>query len=658
MLERSGGKRMRRGITRRGFLAAGGSVAAGTYLLAGCDALSTQPEQQRDGSGNGGAEGARGKEAPELAELVKNGELPPVEERLPENPVVIEPAQQAGLYGGTWRTALLGPADTPWLGKTVGSEALLRWNFDLTEVIPNVVEEFEANEDATEFTFRLRKGMRWSDGEPFTADDIVFAQNDVLNNTDLYPEPPWSSTAEKVDDQTVKLVFEEPDGLFLKFQALDESLVRHPRHYLEQFHKEYNPDVDELVKEEGAPDWVDLFFSKADQWGNAELPRLHGWRVVQPLGAGNRVTFERNPYFWKVDSEGRQLPYIDKVNFDVVQDDEVILLKTLNGEIDFHARHINTLQNKPVIARNREDGDYRFVNMKPDVMNTMVVVFNLTHKDETKREVYQNRDFRIGLSYAMNRPEIINVVYQEQGEPYQAAPRPEAELYDEEFAKQYTEYDVDRANEHLDRAGYSERSDDGIRLGPDGEPISVTIEFSTGIFPEYSDVLELVQGHWREVGIDVNLKSESRELFLERNQGNDSDTIVWWGDGGLTPVMTPDWYFPDPAYLVFAQPWTEWYGTEGESGQRPPEPARRQMEIYDRIKATADPEEQNRLMAEVLDIAKEQFWVMGVNLHPPIYGIAKNDLRNIPEDMLQTAQASSPALYHTTQFFFEDGGTA
>ena len=220
----------RRGLVRKDFLKLGGSYFPGRYRFGGLRPAFHQARtekrveirtEQRDRE-------AKARSPRSSAERVKAGELPPVEERLPDEPLVVEPVERMGIYGGEWRTALLGASDTSWLGRTIGYDNLVRWDVEFEKVIPNVAGSFEASEDAREYTFRLRPGMKWSDGEPFTADDIVFAMNDVLNNEELYPAPLFPGEAEKIDDYTVRISLEKPDGLFLKKQAMGDPGVRSP----------------------------------------------------------------------------------------------------------------------------------------------------------------------------------------------------------------------------------------------------------------------------------------------------------------------------------------------------------------------------------------------------------------------------------------------
>lgn len=605
-------------------------------------------------------------EAPQLASQVEAGELPPVEERLPETPRVVEPVERVGQYGGTWRMGLVGGADTPWLIRTMAYENLVNWNVDWTGVVPNIAESYEVNEDSTEFVFHLREGTKWSDGEPFTADDIMFWYEDVLLNESLTPAiPTWVMAGEepvvveKVDDYTVRFTFSQSNGLFLYNLALpDNSVVTlYPRHYMEQFHVDYNTDnLDELVSQEGTANWVQLFQNKADihSFSNGDKPVLYAWTLTTPYGAGTRVVAERNPYYWKVDTEGNQLPYIDQLVYNVLEDAEVLLLQALNGEIDMYDRHIANLTNRAILADNQEEGEYHFYDLVPAGGNAMVLFLNLNHNDPVMREIFQNKDFRIGLSHAIDRQEIIDLIYLGLNEPSQVAPRAESNIYDEEMATQYTEYSVDLANEALDRAGYTERDADGFRLGPDGNRITFTAEVTAAI-QQWVDAIQLIEEDFEAVGIDMEVMVADRALVWERMQAGEQDVMVWGGEGGLymDALMGPYSYFPYSIYSKFAPYWSNWY-QGAQPAEEPPAVVQEQMDMYDQLQATADPDEQLRLMQEILAIAKDQFYHIGIATQPPGYGLVKNNFHNVPEQMPQAGLYPNPAPTMPEQYFIGD----
>ncbi|MGW5363615.1 ABC transporter substrate-binding protein [Actinopolymorpha pittospori] len=655
-------------LSRRRLLGVGGvSILAG-MTATGCSLLSTDPSTQRQRSGPGDAATAKGKEAPELAARVKSGDLPPVNERLPTKPLVVHPAERAGSYGGTWRAAMLGPSDTSWLDRTLGYDPLLRWrtdarSFGRDQLLPGVAESFEVNADATEYVFRFREGTRWSDGEPFTADDVLFAFNDILRNEELspvlaaaYTTGEGSGTMAKVDDYAVRLTFPSPNALFaqrMATKAYGLDLVVHPKHYLSKFHADFADNADDLAKAEKFDDWRQMFDAKRDVWANPELPTLHAWMVTQPIGKGTQFVAKRNPYYWKVDPDGSQLPYIDSFVNELISDPEVMLLKATNGEFDMQTRTINSLRNKPVLARSRDKGGYEFFDMVNANMNTAIFSLNLCHKDPVKRAIFRNKDFRIGLSHAINRPEIIVAAYQRQGKPYQAAPRPESDFYDEVLATQYTAYDVDLANRHLDQAGYTQRDADGVRLGPTGQPIRFTVEIATRDYGfAWAAVADMVRGYWREVGIEASVRSEDASLLYERKDANLCDAVVWQGDvGGMDPRLEPRYYMPYRDESNFAIPWAAWYQSHGEVGEQPPPAVREQMRLYDQMAAAGDPAEQDRLLRQVITMAREQFYVIGISLPPKGYGIKRTDFHNVPTTMMIESDYPEPGPSNPEQYF-------
>jgi peptide/nickel transport system substrate-binding protein len=617
------------------------------------------------------------KEAPQLAALVREGKLPPVEQRLPKNPPVVAPVERIGKYGGAWRTALLGGADTVWLLRTLNYENLVRWDRAWSKVLPNIAATVEAGPDAREYTFRLREELRWSDGQPFTADDILFWYEDVLLNKELSlgRAPDWMKAGDKVgvvkrlDRHAVQFTFAAPNGLFLLQLASPGGTIptSYPKHYLQQFHVNYNPGrIEQLAREHNVKNWVELFQLKGTiapgaptdaRWLNPDLPTLHAWRLTQPYGGNaQRVVAERNPYYFKVDPEGNQLPYLDRVTYDVLQDKETLVLRALNGDIDMMDRHINTLQNKAVFVDNQQRGQYRLFEEVSARMNTGIIALNLTHKDPVKRQLFANRDFRIGLSHAINRQEIIDVVYVSQGEPWQNSPRRESGFYSERLAKQYTEYDVRRAEEHLDKVA-PQKGAGGIRLGPDGKPIAFQVEVISALFPDQIDALELVRGYWRKVGIDMQVKVEDRSLFVARREANEHDASIWIGDVGLRDVLLdPHWYLPSGGISAFGIPWSVWYNNPGGAGakvqpEEPPAAVKEQLQLYDRLKATADERQQAALMRQILEITAEQFYVIGIGLDPNGYGIAKNNFRNVPQSMPAAYEWPTPAASDPCQYF-------
>jgi len=610
------------------------------------------------------------KEAPMLAEQVKAGTLPPVAERLPESPRVVTPVEKVGKYGGTWRSGMVGGSDRNWLFRIAGYEPLLAWDREWSgKLVPNLAESVTSNDAATEFTVKLRKGLKWSDGKPFGSDDIGFFINDVVGNKELLPNPvDWVVSGgevgkfEKIDDTNFKITFKEPYGVFPQRLAsvYGVQISMMAKHYCSQFHPTYNKDgIEALAKEGGVTTWTELFIKKCavdteanERWQNPDRPTMEPWVIKDPyIGGATLVTLQRNPFYHKVDTEANQLPYIDDLSISVNADQQTLVLKVVNGEIDYQDRHVNANANRPVFLDAAEQAGIRLVDGPNADMNTTVISLNLTHKDPVKREIFNNKDFRIGLSYAIDRQAIIDSAFVGQGEPWQAAPRKESPFYHEQLAKQYTEYDVAKANEHLDKA-YPKKDGEGFRLGPDDKRIS----FNIMVIPALGDFLDSTQlavQYWQAVGIDAKMQTVDRTLFYDRKDNNEQDASVFLGSGGMADgLFEPTFYFPFWNESLFAVPWGNWYASGGKSGEEPPAEVKKQMELYREITKYSDPAKQAELMKQLLDIAADQFYCIGISTPGPLYSVVKNTMHNVyPRPFAWTYP--SPAASNTEQYYFD-----
>lgn len=660
---------VRRTLTRRQFFVAS-SVALGTLAVAACapadsaaPAPAAAPAVAEPAVGN-----QKYKEAPMLTERVKAGELPPVDERLPSNPVVVEPLDEVGQYGGEWNGATIETNGNLWV-RNGSYQQLLRWTPEWDGIIPNLAESYEVNDEATVFTFHLRQGVRYSDGEPLTADDILFWYEDVLMNAELTPTiPSWLKrdeqpvVVEKIDDYTVKFSFAIPHGLFIKNAAQTnfDVFCNYPRHYLEQFHITYNDKANEDAVAAEFDTWADLFAAKAAFYQNAELPVLHPWQMQSSIGGSTsgRIISVRNPYFFKVDTAGNQLPYIDRHAVELMAETQVLVLKALNGEIDYQENHLSAPSNKAVFFDNREAGGFDFFELYPTTVNEFIIQFNLNTTDPVLREVFRNKDFRIGLSHAINRQEIVDLVHVGQGQPWQASPRPESRFHHERLATQYTEYNLDLANEHLDKAGYTERDADGFRLGPDGKRISFVMEIDQGR-TTYIDALTLIKPSWEAVGVEMVVRTMERSLWEERCRGRNLEFHAsghrFGGGSGDAVILDARYWLPiDTGSSMFAKAWAYWYvDPSDELAEEPPEAVRKAMEIYREIGLTGDDDEQVRLMMQILDIAADEFYAIGTVLEPNAFGIVTNRMRNTPKVVPNSWIYPTPAPSNPEQFWIQ-----
>jgi ABC-type transport system substrate-binding protein len=291
-------------------------------------------------------------------------------------------------------------------------------------------------------------------------------------------------------------------------------------------------------------------------------------------------------------------------------------------------------------------------------MNSALLCFNLAHKDPALREVFQNRDFRIAMSYAINRKAIINTVFQRQGEPWQTSPLRQSSFLDEELAKQYTDFDPAAADEYLDRAGYRSRDAEGFRLRSDGRRITFNLSVRVDSIATWPDVAELLRTDWEKVGVEVRVQAEPGTLVFDKVELNEHDATIDDGyPGADDALLDPIWYFPSNAGCQYAVPWGTWYETGGADGSEPPASIRRQMELYDQLKASIEPSRQSELFKEILQIAKDEFLVIGIAVPGTGYSIVQNELRNVPEKMQGSGgQVPTPGFTQPEQYYWSEEG--
>lgn len=598
-------------------------------------------------------------EAPMLADMVSSGKLPPVEERLPVNPMVVAPLVEKGTYGGDMKFGFVGnnaPA-AGWGGMLylVGWEHLMTWKPDFNSIEPNIAENVDVSPDATTFTFYLRKGMKWSDGAPFTADDIMFYIEDVLYNKELFPNgvgADWlpkeyieGFKAEKVDDYTVKMIFPKPYGTFLYQIATwsGRQFAMYPKHYLQKFHKTYNPDVDALVKEDGAvQDWVALFFKKSpDTWGdptrcldNKDLPTIGPWILEQPIGTGTQLVVVRNPYYWKVDTEGNQLPYIDRIIGIAYQDDSSRIFAMLNGDIDY-IKDPGDPNRELFFGAVDEGKPIKVISNTPDGGNTTSIHFNLTAKDPVKNEVFNNKDFRIGMSYAINRAEIIEVVFKGQGTPAQVAPLEGSPLYNDQLANQYIEYDVAKANEYLDKV-LPNKDAQGFRLDKNGKrfvPVFTVInDLSFGT--HWIQEAELLVGYWKAVGVEVKIDSITDAVHGQRRTTNEFEMFMFHGGeggAGITAILDPRWHVPGEYWGMFGAAWNLALDPTNKDGQKMPEYAQEVRDLFTKAIQQPTAEGQIEVMKQIMQKSADIFWCIGVSRPGPGYDVMSQRMMGIPD---------------------------
>jgi peptide/nickel transport system substrate-binding protein len=570
----------------------------------------------------------------------------------------VTPLERVGVHGGRLRFALRGSSDHNHILRIVGPQGLVRWDPRYTRIVPNVARAFEVSEDARIFTFHLREGMRWSDGVPFTADDVMFGMEDIVLAAALGPVPPRYRAGgepvkvEKLGPHTVRFSFAEPYGDFLA--ELATPLGQHPtlyaKHYCSQFLPKYNPRVNELVRAANAADWQNLFLLRCgdletpSRWGNSERPTLDPWLVREGyVGGATRILLVRNPYFWQVDTAGNQLPYIDELFAPISQDVQSLVLEAIAGRIDFQIRHLDTASNRPVLAQNRDRGGYRFVQAAATGGSNMVIHVNMTHKDPEWRRIFGTRDFRVALSLGMDRKAIIETALLGEGEPWQQGPFEDHPNFHRRLSTQYLAHDPAEANRLLDGMGLR-RGPDGMRLLPSGRPLRFRVDVIPALNPEHVDMLQLISQQWRRIGVAMDVNALERTFFYQRtSEANDHDAAVWAAPGSWSPGEIPQQIVPVHHDSRWGIPWVQWYRSGGTQGEEPPPSSRERIQLYNQVRATADPDARRALIMRIADIAADEFEVIGVSKALPTYGIASTGLANVPQAIPASWYYPTPA---------------
>jgi peptide/nickel transport system substrate-binding protein len=619
---------------------------------------------------------AKYNEAPMLAQLVKEGKLPPVEQRLPEEPLVYKPVHEIGKYGGTWRAGFTGPADGQNIDRIV-HDHLIYWDTAVTKVVPHIAKGWDISDGGRTFTFYLRKGMKWSDGAPFTADDIMFWYEDMYLNEELNPiKAAWMSAGgkpgvvEKVDDYTVRFRFEVPYYTFLETVASLEVAGHFtrggeamglfaPKHYMKQFHPKYTDraELERKAKEAKFDNWVNYFKFKNDPKRNPECPTTAPWRVVSPINTPQLV-LERNPYYFAVDTAGNQLPYIDRIVMTLAENLEVLNLRAIAGEYDFQVRHIS-IAKVPVFKQNEQKANYT-VKFWPWPHGTDAGFFINQNYDADPeiRKWLTNKDFRIALSLAIDRDQLNEVFWLGLGDPGSSAPGPLSPYYlGPESRKLHSTFDPKKANEILDRLGLDKRDSEGFRLRTDGKG-RLVLEVTTvgAAFVNWTGIAQMVAEHWaKNIGIKADVKEVERSLMTTRLRNNELQIRVWSNDGSDNPFTYPFHvmaYSPDSAIVP---KYGEWYQSGGKRGVKPEGDILKQLEAYEKGK-TVPPEERVVYGKEILRLYVENVWVIGtVGLSPALMGVAivSNRMGNVPDVVPGSTPAQTPGNARPEQFFFK-----
>ncbi len=594
------------------------------------------------------------KEAPLLAARVAAGELPPVEERLPENPLVLQPTRGIGKYGGTWYRGFTGPADGQNMERPL-KDHLLFYEVSGLTVQPNIAESWTQNEDATEFTFTLRKGHKWSDGEPFTTADIMFWVDHMLHNEELNPaKPAWTQKGgetlqfEAIDEQTFKVTSPEPYAPFVTLVASVIVAGQHtrgdggdglyaPRHYLEQFHPDFVglEEAERKASEAGFDNWYTYFLDRNHANANPDAPMLTAWRVTGSINT-NEWSFERNPYYYAVDTEGNQLPYIDRVVLTLAQNLEVLNLSALAGNYTVMGRHIN-IAKLPLFLENAESVGYRIQFWRQPQSGIANIYVNETWDGNAEIQSYlQNVDFRRALSLGIERDQINEVFFLGIGatsglcQGYEDPDNPGKYIGEDDV-----QFNPDRANEILDSIGLDKKDGDGFRLMPSGERLVVQLPSVAAAFEDYPGINEMISRQWEvNIGVRAEVQTLERGLHGDRGLLNELMTTNWESSPRSTTLITPQHLLPVSGGGNTGRLYGDWHQSSGENGIDPAginDLIKQQMDLYDEAQSTAGPARYNEILQRVVELNCLNVNPITTVMNKPTYvAIIKNNVKNIP----------------------------
>ena len=616
-------------------------------------------------------------EAPALAAAVSAGTLPPVWERIPSQPMIIPTLQDGiGQYGGVVRRFYLGPADGCNFFR-LSRASLARFSQDGLSFVPAIARGWEVSDDGKEWTFFLREGMKWSDGDDFNADDFVYQYEDVILNEELNPNPPFFlkigaevGSISKVDDTTVKFTFPVPNFLFLEIVAqADEACYGSsknvpwaPSHYMKQFHSKYNPDAQANAEAAEFESWTQYYDSQTQYNLNPEKPTIAPWKFTNPLG-DQVVMSERNPYFWAVDPAGNQLPYLDGIQLTLSEGGtEVGTLMAVQGDIDMQGRHIQ-LDQYTTLKQGEEQGGYSVRTWPTFAGSDVAFFFNMSLPGPTG-EAIRTKEFRQALSLAIDRSAIQEIQFLGLGQIRQGVPGPGHPHYPgDDIAKLRTEYDPETANAMLDAAGLArdDSSDclsttgagEGCRL-INGERIEMTVTV-TDAFGTWPDAAQVVGRAWEAVGVKTNVNVTTRSQHFTRWQTNEWAVMVWNEDTAGFTFSSIGKRAPEGIGTFHGPGCAAWLIDPENPVAFPCTQESLDLLAMHKEGPGLPPAERNALGKKIYQtIVENQYNIGIVGLSPMVQGVivTNNDLRNVPVEAGNDWPLRTPNTGFPEQWYF------
>lgn len=675
--------------SRRAFLHNAVVLGGGVLFLGAC----SSPAKPGASAGVGQVEGAQVvtdpaaipktlKESPDFSGLVAQGKLPPVAQRIGKSPLVLKPVQGIGHYGGEIRRGVLGNSDTLNAARfCAGPDSLLYWDHLAKKIVPNIAQGYELSSDDKVLTLHLRDGMKWSDGTPFTADDIVFWRQDVNLNPSLGGGTQFlringaEVDVRKVDDLTVQYVSPVANALLPQYMAGWTDLAGMatatsfsllggaggllPKHYLAKYLPQYTSEdaANKVATDAGFNGWVPYFVNRATVHLNPELPVVSPWLVTRPL---NNPPFEfaANPYSIWVDTDGNQLPYIPKITMSAAENLDVLGVRAAGGNYDFQDRGLG-VTNMPVLLNNQQRGDFTIHRAPTDAMECGVK-FNLAYdKDQELGSLIRNADFRRALSMGIDRQEINQTFFLGSSKPSAVMPAEDSPYFPgPDWTTRWATHDVNQANTLLDRIGLTAKDSAGYRLRHDGGG-RIRLDITTNVsFVDFPSVAEMVKRHWIPLGIDVNIQPVDASLLTQQTSANQLMLSVH-SVGTADPFIDPGNFLPTTSGFtgMIGIPYVKWFNSGGRQGTEPP-PELHQLKdavnMYDQGLQAGDTD-RIAIGKQLYEMHADQVWSAGiVGFGLSVYGVylASNKLRNVPASIRSSEQLHAPVNTYPMTFYY------
>jgi peptide/nickel transport system substrate-binding protein len=578
-------------------------------------------------------------ETPSLAADRQSNKLPPVAKRAPEQPLLIE-AQPGARSGGEINMLMASARDVRMM-VVYGNARLVAYD-DKLQLQPDLLEKIDIEEGRI-FTLHLRKGHRWSDGQPFTTEDFRYWWDDVANNRELnLSGPPQDMLVDGeppkidiIDAQTIRYTWKQPNANFLpSIAGASPMWIFRPAHYLKKFHVKYAEAkaLEESIEKERAGTWPRLHNKLDDMYRNEnrELPRLDPW-IPTSRPPTQRFVFVRNPYYHRVDSKGIQLPYLDRVIMNIASG-SLIPLKTGSGEADLQARYLR-FDNFTFLKQGSKQ--YGFdVRLWQTARGSHMALFpNFNAADAEWRKVMRDVRFRRALSMAIDREEINEVLFLGLAIPANNTVLPASPLFKPEYQKAWAQFDVVAANKLLDEIGLGKRDERGLRTLPDGRPLAIIVE-TAGENTEETDVLQLIHDSWIKIGVKLYSKPQSRDILRNRVFAGEAVMSVWTGmeNGVPQPGSSPSELAPTSQVQLQWPKWGQFFETGGRNGEAVDTGwGKELMELLVRWQRSFAPEEQTKLWHQMLQINIDQVTSIGIIAGVPQPVVVSNKLKNVPQ---------------------------